>query len=247
MNACVPLSESVSQRQAMSPLGFFFLPGAPPGRVLATCQEWRSEEKVVSRESKTPSRVAVTCHRTQNGNFAAGRKLSFPGRVEEATRSSGRGCSVWRAKNTRMPIGARLSRAERSRPCARVPREWLSNLTPGKHRGNSAATQGRVNGRPGSHPVDGRRPLSNTHGAALIRKRISAVGAPSPPCDLADQAARSLGEAAEHTSLLLSHTMGSASCSVMMGAGPRLLPHCLNGVHAERRRSAQSAASAARV
>ena len=179
--ACVPLSESVSQRQAMSPLGFFFLPGAPPGRVLATCQEWRSEEKVVSRESKTPSRVAVTCHRTQNGNFAAGRKLSFPGRVEEAARSSGRGCSVWRAKNTRMPIGARLSRAERSRPCARVPREWPSNLTPGKHRGNSAATQGRVNSRPGSHLVDGRRPLSNTHGAALIRKRISAVGAPSPP------------------------------------------------------------------
>ena len=93
--ACVPLSESVSQRQAMSPLGFFFLPGAPPGRVLATCQEWRSEEKVVSRESKTPSRVAVTCHRTQNGSFAAGRKLSFPGRVEEAARSSGRRCSVW--------------------------------------------------------------------------------------------------------------------------------------------------------
>ncbi|EOD39304.1 hypothetical protein EMIHUDRAFT_260426 [Emiliania huxleyi CCMP1516] len=44
-----------------------------------------------------------------------------------------------------------------------------------------AVTQGRVNNRHGSHPVDGRRPLSNTHGAALIRKRIAAVGAPSPP------------------------------------------------------------------
>ena len=115
--ACVSLSETVSQRQAMSRLGFFFLPGAPPGRVLATCQEWRSEEKLVSRESKILSRVAATCHRTENGSFAAGRKVSFPGRVEAAARSGGGGCSVWRANNTRMPIGARLSRAERSRPC----------------------------------------------------------------------------------------------------------------------------------
>ena len=122
LNACVSLSETVSQRQAMSRLGFFFLPGAPPGRVLATCQEWRSEEKLVSRESKILSRVAATCHRTENGSFAAGRKVSFPGRVEAAARSGGGGCSVWRANNTRMPIGARLSRAERSRPCARVPR-----------------------------------------------------------------------------------------------------------------------------
>ena len=154
----------------MSRLGFFFLPGAPPGRVLATCQEWRSEEKLVSRESKILSRVAATCHRTENGSFAAGRKVSFPGRVEAAARSGGGGCSVWRAKNTRMPIGARLSRAERSRPCARVPREWPSNLTPGKHRDNRAVTQERVDSRPGSHPVDGRRPLSSTHAAALIRK-----------------------------------------------------------------------------
>jgi hypothetical protein len=179
--ACVSLSETVSQRQAMSRLGFFFLPGAPPGRVLATCQEWRSEEKLVSRESKILSRVAATCHRTENGSFAAGRKVSFPGRVEAAARSGGGGCSVWRANNTRMPIGARLSRAERSRPCARVPREWPSNLTPGKHRDNRAVTQERVDSRPGSHPVDGRRPLSSTHAAALIRKRIAAVGAPSPP------------------------------------------------------------------
>jgi len=86
--ACVSLSETVSQRQAMSRLGFFFLPGAPPGRVLATCQEWRSEEKearaCAGRESRILSRVAVTCHRTENGSFAAGRKVSFPGRVEAA-------------------------------------------------------------------------------------------------------------------------------------------------------------------
>ena len=136
---------------------------------------------VDEREPDKACRVAATCHRTENGSFAAGRKVSFPGRVEAAARSGGGGCSVWRANNTRMPIGARLSRAERSRPCARVPREWPSNLTPGKHRDNRAVTQERVDSRPGSHPVDGRRPLSSTHAAALIRKRIAAVGAPSPP------------------------------------------------------------------
>ena len=72
---------------------FFFLPGAQPGRVLATCQEWRSEEKLGSRESKILSRVAATCHRTENGSFAAGRKVSFPGRVEAAARS---GVADWR-------------------------------------------------------------------------------------------------------------------------------------------------------
>ena len=92
------LSETVSQRQAMSSLCFFFLPGAQPGRVLATCQEWRSEEKLGSRESKILSRVAATCHRTENGSFAAGRKVSFPGRVEAAARSGGGGCSVWRGR-----------------------------------------------------------------------------------------------------------------------------------------------------
>ena len=43
---------SRSGSEAMSRLGFFFLPGAPPGRVLATCQEWRSEEKLVSEQGE---------------------------------------------------------------------------------------------------------------------------------------------------------------------------------------------------
>ena len=61
------------------------------------------------------------------------------------------------------------------------PRVRARLAPPSKHRSNSAATKGRVDSRLGSHPVDGRRPLSNTHAAALIRKRIAAVGAPSPP------------------------------------------------------------------
>ena len=57
--ACVSLSETVSQRQAMSRLGFFFLPGAPPGRVLATCQEWRSEETVSYTHLTLPTILLV--------------------------------------------------------------------------------------------------------------------------------------------------------------------------------------------
>ena len=83
-----------------------------------------------------------------------------------------------RAQNLTISTEFSREKREEKRGCCREKRK-------GKQTGCERQTVLiPINSRPGSHPVDGRRPLSNTHGAALIRKRIAAVGAPSPPCAL---------------------------------------------------------------